>query len=89
LLADVEKVPFVSVSPPHVSALPRVNVPPEPSITIEELSVTPFVVMVCEVVELNVMTAVVLQTVPVFIVNDPLTARVLGVPAALLNVTVP
>lgn len=83
-------VPFVSDVvrvAPVVSALPRLQLPPTPLNVIAPFMVTAFVVIVCVVVELNVMAPVLDQTVPAIKEMSPETASVGAVPVA--NVTVP
>ena len=72
---------------PVVKALPRLQLPPTPLNVIAPFIVTAFVVIVCVVVELNVMAPVLLQTVPAIKLIPPETASVGVVPVA--NVTVP
>jgi hypothetical protein len=83
-------VPFVSVVvrvAPRVSALPRLQLPATPLNVMAPLMVTPLVVIVRLVVELNVIVPVLLQTVAATKDMPPEMASVGVVPVA--NVTVP
>ena len=72
---------------PVVSALPKLQLPPTPLNVMAPLMVTPLVVIVRLVVELNVIVPVLLQTVPAIKLIPPEIASVGVVPVA--NVTVP
>ena len=83
-------VPFVSVVvrvAPRVSALPRLQLPPTPLNVMAPRMVTPLVVIVRAVVELNVIVPVLFQTVAASKDISPEIASVGPVPVA--NVTVP
>jgi hypothetical protein len=90
-LLDSTNVPAVSVKVlvvPIVRLPASVNVPPAPLSVNPQLSVTEFVVIVTDPVDVKVTVPVLLQTVPDFMLNAvPATVSVGAVPCA--NVTVP